>query len=79
MLHYIYSVLHSPTYRTRYAPFLKMDFPRIPFASNLELFRSLTILGKKLTGLHLLESDIIDDDKSVSFSGNADAEWWGED
>jgi Type ISP C-terminal specificity domain len=33
VLHYIYAVLHSPTYRTRYAEFLKIDFPRIPVVS----------------------------------------------
>lgn len=27
---YIYAVLHSPTYRRRYAEFLRRDFPRVP-------------------------------------------------
>jgi len=53
---YIYAVFHSPTYRTRYAEFLKSDFPRVPLTSDRELFRSLCGLGAELVALHLLES-----------------------
>ena len=53
---YIYAVLHSPTYRTRYAEFLKIDFPRIPLTGSLELFHELSKLGGELVSLHLLES-----------------------
>ncbi|MFZ1402221.1 MAG: type ISP restriction/modification enzyme, partial [Anaerolineae bacterium] len=53
---FAYAVLHSPTYRARYAEFLKIDFPRVPLTSSLELFRSLAALGGELVGLHLLES-----------------------
>jgi hypothetical protein len=56
VFHYIYAVLHSPTYRSRYAEFLKTDFPRIPLTSNLHLFRTLVEEGRELVGLHLLES-----------------------
>ncbi len=52
---YMYAVFHSPTYRTRYAEFLKIDFPRLPLTSNAELFRTLCALGSELTGLHLME------------------------
>ena len=52
---YMYAVLHSPTYRSRYAEFLKMDFPRLPLTSNPELFRSLCLLGDGLVSLHLME------------------------
>ena len=31
ILGYIYAILHAPTYRTRYAEFLRIDFPRVPF------------------------------------------------
>ncbi len=53
---YIYAVFHSPTYRQRYAQFLKIDFPRVPMTSNLELFRRLCHQGEELVALHLLES-----------------------
>ena len=56
VFHYMYAVFHSPTYRTRYAEFLKIDFPRVPLTSNVKLFRSLCRLGAELVTLHLLES-----------------------
>ena len=30
VFYYAYAVFHSPTYRERYAEFLKIDFPRLP-------------------------------------------------
>lgn len=56
IFHYAYAVLHSPSYRIRYAEFLKIDFPRLPLTGDLELFRGLARLGGELTALHLLES-----------------------
>ena len=55
IFNYIYAVFHSPTYRSRYAEFLKMDFPRLPLTSNPELFRKLCTLGDGLVSLHLME------------------------
>lgn len=49
---YAYAVFHSPTYRQRYAEFLRADFPRLPITSNFELFRTLGGLGAELVGLH---------------------------
>jgi hypothetical protein len=57
VFYYIYAVLHSPTYRLRYADFLKMDFPRIPLTSDLKLFKALAAKGKELVKLHIMESD----------------------
>ena len=56
VFHYIYAVFHSPTYRQRYAEFLKIDFPRVPMTASPELFRKLCLLGEELVALHLLES-----------------------
>ncbi len=56
IFHYAYAVFHSPNYRTRYAEFLKIDFPRLPLTGSLELFRALVSLGGELSALHLLES-----------------------
>lgn len=56
IFNYAYAVFHSPGYRSRYAEFLKIDFPRLPLTGNLELFRALARLGGELTALHLLES-----------------------
>jgi predicted helicase len=60
IFHYAYAVLHSPGYRTRYAEFLKIDFPRLPLTGNMELFRVLARLGGELAALHLLESPRLD-------------------
>ena len=57
VFNYIYAILHSPQYRRRYAGFLKSDFPRVPFTSHRPLFAALVALGRRLTSLHLLESE----------------------
>lgn len=56
IFHYAYAVLYSPVYRSRYAEFLKIDFPRLPLTSNLDLFCNLAKLGGKLIAFHLIES-----------------------
>jgi len=55
IFHYAYAVFHSPTYRSRYAQFLKIDFPRVPLTNDKKLFARLCALGAELVGLHLLE------------------------
>jgi hypothetical protein len=55
ILGYIYAVLHSPTYRRKYAEFLKIDFPRIPFVDDRQLFEKLSGLGGELVQAHLLK------------------------
>jgi hypothetical protein len=57
---YIYAVFHSPTYRTRYAEFLKSDFPRLPLTSDRSLFAALIEKGSELVSLHLMESPKLD-------------------
>jgi hypothetical protein len=55
---YMYALFYSPAYRKRYAPFLKIDFPRLPLTSNCALFRTLCSIGDRLAGLHLMEQRI---------------------
>jgi Type ISP C-terminal specificity domain len=57
---YIYGVLHSPEYRRRFGNALRDSYPRIPVASDLELFRALSHLGQELIAFHLLESPKLD-------------------
>lgn len=52
IFHYIYAVLHAPSYRQRYAEFLRLDFPRLPLTSNAALFRELCGYGVQLADLH---------------------------
>ena len=61
IFYYAYAVFHSPTYRTRYAEFLKIDFPRLPITSDKKFFRKLAEKGKALVELHLLKSSKVDD------------------
>jgi len=71
IFHYIYAILHSPTYRLRYVEFLKIDFPRLPLTSNVELFRQLCGLGEELVALHLLEASVLN--KPITkFKGKGD-------
>jgi len=58
---YSYGVLHSPKYRTRYAEFLKIDFPHLPLPRGLGLFRKLANLGSDLIAIHLMESPKLGD------------------
>jgi type I restriction-modification system DNA methylase subunit len=79
IFHYSFAVFHSPTYRSRYAEFLKIDFPRLPLTGNFKLFRGLARLGGELTALHLLESRKLD--KPITeFVGSRNSEvgkvWW---
>ena len=60
IFHYTYAVFNSPGYRKRYREFLKIDFPRLPLALDLELFRALASLGGELVALHLMESPKLD-------------------
>ena len=54
IFHYAYAVFHSPTYRSRYAEFLKIDFPRLPLTGDQALFAALAAKGAELVDLHLL-------------------------
>jgi predicted helicase len=60
ILDYIYSILHSPSYREKYKEFLKIDFPRVPYPTNKETFWKLVQLGSEIRKIHLLESSIVD-------------------
>ncbi|HAO47148.1 MAG TPA: N-6 DNA methylase [Ferruginibacter sp.] len=57
MLGYIYAILYSPSYRKKYAEFLKSDFPRIPFTADKNLFDVLSDLGAELIALHIAENE----------------------
>jgi len=56
ILYYIYGIFYSNIYRETYAEFLKIDFPRVPFTADYNLFKKLGELGRELADLHLLKS-----------------------
>jgi len=65
---YVYAILYAPAYREKYKELLKMDFPRVPFTGNVELFAKLAKLGGRLWTLHLLSSSELDT-SSCRFEG----------
>ena len=70
---YVYAVLYAPSYREKYAQLLRIDFPRIPFTSDYELFKRMAELGRRLVDLHLLRSPELDP-PIARFQGEGDGE-----
>lgn len=60
IFYYIYGVFYSNVYRETYTEFLKIDFPRVPFTANYDLFKAMGMMGKELADLHLLKSKVLD-------------------
>ncbi len=50
---YIYGLLHSKDYRSRFEADLKKSLPRIPIVENVNDFMDFYTYGKKLADLHL--------------------------
>ncbi|WP_353571506.1 type ISP restriction/modification enzyme [Candidatus Albibeggiatoa sp. nov. BB20] len=50
IFYYVYGVLHSPEYKTRFASNLKKQLPRIPYAADFQAFHTA---GRKLAEWHL--------------------------
>jgi predicted helicase len=61
---YIYAVLHSTIYRTKYIELLKTEFLAIPMTKNKTVFIKYAKFGKKLIDLHLLAN--FPKDKSIN-------------
>jgi hypothetical protein len=57
-LAYIYAILYAPSYRARYADFLKRDFPRVPLTTNRKLFDALVEIGRELIALHTMQTTL---------------------
>lgn len=55
ILGYIYAILHAPAFRERYAAFLMIDYPRVPFPEARASFDNLSKLGWDLAQVHLLK------------------------
>jgi Type ISP C-terminal specificity domain/N-6 DNA Methylase len=59
LFYYTYGILHSPTYRDRYSDFLRSEFPRIPFTTDVDLFRDVVEKGRDLFDLHIFASPLL--------------------
>lgn len=53
IFYYVYGLLHSEDYRTRFAADLKKSLPRIPIVEDVNDFMDFYQYGKKLADLHL--------------------------
>jgi predicted helicase len=53
IFHYVYTLLHHPDYRGRYAENLKRELPRIPLMAKAKNFHTFAEAGKKLAELHV--------------------------
>jgi predicted helicase len=71
IFHYIYAVIYSNLYRTKYTEFLKIDFPRVPFTKDKRLFQELAVYGKRLARLHLMQPYELDS-PVAKFQGTGD-------
>jgi hypothetical protein len=60
VFYYAYAVFHAPGYRSRYAEFLRVDFPRLPVTGDKALFAALVSLGAELAALHLMEAPALE-------------------
>jgi predicted helicase len=58
LLHYIYGVFFSTAYRTKFADFLKSDYPRVPIVNDSQLFRVVAEIGEELVNLHLMKTTL---------------------
>lgn len=56
IFYYIYAVLFSTIYRETYVEHLRIDFPRVPFTSDYDLFIEVARLGRRLAEIHLMKS-----------------------
>ena len=55
IFHYVYGILHHPTYRERYAANLKRDLPRLPYTPD---FRGFANAGARLAEIHVGYEDV---------------------
>ncbi len=53
VFYYVYGVLHSPEYRTRFAADLKKMLPRIPLTKDPNDFRAFSDAGRELAEWHV--------------------------
>ena len=53
VFYYVYGLLHSPDYRSRFASDLTKMLPRIPFVEEVPTFQKIMKNGRELAKLHL--------------------------
>ncbi len=60
ILDYVYAVLNSKSYCSKFDELLKIDFPRVPYPKDKETFWKMVKLGGEIRQIHLLESPTVE-------------------
>lgn len=68
IFYYIYALLYCNKYREAFAEQLQIDYPKIPFTTDYQLFIKVSELGKSLVEYHLLTSKELNN-PIVKFNG----------
>jgi predicted helicase len=56
LFYYLYGVLNAPGYQQEFEALLQVDFPRIPFTTDYDIFGQMVERGQRVVALHLLEA-----------------------
>jgi hypothetical protein len=57
LLSMIYALFHAPSYRERYAEYLRIEFPRVFVPGSTQLFSELVSAGRRLIALHTMREE----------------------
>lgn len=71
IFYYIYAILYSNNYRDSFAEQLQINYPKIPFTRDYNLFKQVSDIGKELVDLHLLKSIELSN-PAIKFYGSGD-------
>ena len=74
VFYYVYSLLHSPEYRTRYGADLKKSLPHIPLVASWEDFVVFATAGRGLADLHLDYESVVPTPLGLAVDGQ-DVPW----
>ncbi len=76
IFYYVYGLLHSQDYRTRFADDLKKSLPRIPIVDRVEDFIAFERAGRQLADLHLNYESVAPHPDVRVFNAATDAEYY---
>ena len=71
IFYYIYGILHANIYRQKYTELLRIDFPKIPFTPDYNLFIKIGTIGKQLADLHLMKPEVFNQ-SNIKYQGRGD-------
>lgn len=66
IFYYMYAILYSEQYRSKYYEFLKAEYPKVPYPSGIRMFAKLRTIGQKLVNAHTMQ-DILPSTHGTAF------------